>query len=138
MNTRETGSAAYEENRKTYIDKRNAVIESAKGEGATENTASILKNGTNEWLKKLDTILSDSKKNIAVDDILTHLLRFATNDNGSSLNKVADRIKNSSEQDLQYLFNEHIKEISATLTKTLPSLTKLIDTDYSVAVHKRK
>lgn len=62
MNTRETDSAAYEENRKTYIDKRNAVIESAKGEGATENTASILKNGTNEWLKKLDTILSDSKK----------------------------------------------------------------------------
>lgn len=119
MNIKKSGSDAYKENRKTYIEKRNAIIEMTKN--VDEDTVKRFERGTNKWLKSINNIYKNIKleSKETIDKLLADFLKFATSDNMYSLNQIQSSLQEGvSEQKIKHSLNLHVEEIDKFLSNS--------------------
>jgi hypothetical protein len=119
VNIKKSGSDAYKENRKTYIEKRNAIIEMIKN--VDEDTVKRFERGTNKWLKSINNIYKNIKleSKETIDKLLADFLKFATSDNMYSLNQIQSSLQEGvSEQKIKHSLNLHVEEIDKFLSNS--------------------
>lgn len=119
MNFKKSGSDAYKENKKTYIEKRDAIIEKAKH--VDEDTVKRFEHGTNRWLKTINNIHKNTKPDSkeAIDKLLADFLKFATSNNAYSLNQIQTSLQEGvSEQKIKHSLNLHVEEIDKFISNS--------------------
>lgn len=107
--------------KKEYVSLRDEVIAQAKELCIDENTVKRFKSGTDDWLEKINDIhvkAIGGTKHTEIDVLLTHLLKFATVNNGNSLGAIKDKLSSASEQEIKYFLNNHVTEIGNDLSNS--------------------